>query len=280
MLSLYKLVLRTNIKSPIILFPLIFPFILLLMYSVTVPNGLTEAQVDQYIASMLVTVIALTTMQSGLMGFGFNFMNMKHSVLLKRVGATKINKFEVLGAFFLYGITVWFISIVWIFALILILSASGMFYSFPIDPMTGGAILDGTKTVGHLKLNSLNWGKLFASTIVMVYLSYSLGLFFVSVAKDDLTFQAIVMLYFFSVGILGGMMIPGEIPTWMVDVGYLIPHSYANELYSLSVGTVVVGESTSNVASITTSKFVLDIIIPIIVGTTAIFGATKFLKFS
>gem|GEM_PF-3290271 len=112
MLALYKLVAKTNLKSPTISFPLIFPIIIMLLLStgVVINPDLKSVdnvtQVNNQITNIFVTVVAIVTMQTGLMGFGFNFMNLKKSVMLRRIGATKLKKSEVIGAMIGYGLTI------------------------------------------------------------------------------------------------------------------------------------------------------------------------------
>jgi hypothetical protein len=101
--SLYKLITKTNLTAPYIVFPLVMPIILVLFYSTLITGTHVEAQLA--VNSIIVTVLAMSTMQSGIMGFGYNFLNIKKSVLLKRAGATKLTKMDVLGAVALYGIT-------------------------------------------------------------------------------------------------------------------------------------------------------------------------------
>ncbi len=269
--SLYKLITKTNLKSPMTAFPLIFPLIMILMYSVLIPEDLSVQEVNSAILIVLMTAISLITMQSGLMGFGFNFVKLKKSVMLRRIGATKLSKTDVLGAVVLYGLTIWLISMIWIFIWGYIFSSAGLFYS----------IKDGNHVVGHLNILNIDWPMFIGATIVMVLISYSIGLFFASFAKNDSVFQAIVMTYFFSVGLLGGLMIPGVVPDWMIYVGYVIPHSYANELYGIATGSVVVGYAGTNpeIIYISQAKEIADFIVPIVLSFVITFGAIKILKF-
>lgn len=254
--SLYKLILKTNIKSPVIAFPLVFPLILILTYSASV-NSQESADL------IIITLLTMMTMQSGLMGFGMNFMNLKKSVLLRRIGATKMSKGEVLGAVMLYGMTIWLISIVWIISLAGIFDAAGLFWS--IDS-------EGTKIFYHISWSSYNWGKMFFATIVGLYLSFAIGLFFCSIAKNIEMFQGMTMMYFFSAMFLGGLIFNlDEMPIWMEWVGYLIPHTYFADLFTWAGDTMGVKSWDA--------KNTADIIICILIGTLAIIGSIKFLKF-
>jgi len=272
--SLYKLITKTNLKSPVIAFPLVFPLILLLMYSVMIGDNLkTAPEVDTAVMVMFITAISLTTMQSGLMGFGFNFIKLKKSVMLRRIGATKLKKEEVLGAVMLYGLTIWLISIVWLTIWAYIFSASGLFYSIQSD---GGHI------TGHLKLQNLNWPMFLAGTISMLMISYAIGLFFASFAKDDSVFHAMTSTYFFTVGLIGGLMIPVAKPQWMIDAAYILPNAYPNELFGLASGAIGIAgipSSSSPFQLITQGKAIADFCVPVILSVLIFIAAVKVLKF-
>ncbi|NQX83117.1 MAG: hypothetical protein HRS50_00160 [Mycoplasmataceae bacterium] len=259
--SLYKLITKTNLKSPAIAFPLIMPLVFILLYSVGIEDGLDSASMDAIVASFLITTLSIQTMNSGLMGFGINFMSIKKSVLLRRIGATKLRKLDVIIAVLLYGLTMWLITFVWIFILIIVFNMSGLFYSLNSK--------EHILTTGIASFFTLiEWPKLIAALIIMLIVSYSFSLFIVSITHNETTYQAIIMFYFFTASFMGGMIFPGEIPEWMNIVGYLIPHAYAGELFDWTIGE-----------EIPTTKLVFDFIVPIIFTTACMFGAVKLLKF-
>ncbi len=81
------------------------PLIFVLLYATGVSDGLNQAGIDALVAGFFCTIMAVTTMQSGLMGFGINFISIKKSVLLKRIGATELEKRDVILATLLFGLT-------------------------------------------------------------------------------------------------------------------------------------------------------------------------------
>ncbi len=265
MSSLYKLVTKTNLKSPTLAFPLVMPLVFILLYSVGIDIGLGQEAVDMAVAGFFVTIISITTMQNGLMGFGINFISIKKSVLLKRIGATELSKMDVIIALLLYGLTLWVISMVWITLAIIVFSAMGVFYS------AEGAVAGATAWMQYV-----NWAKIALSTLVMLVPSYALGLFFTSVAKDDQAYMGMAMLYFFFAGFVGGIMFPPTalVPHWMQWVGYLVPHSYIGNFYDWSAGYSIgiwgLGESAT---------LAVSAIIPLTFGVAITFAAAKTLKF-
>ncbi len=261
MISLYKLITKTNLKSPTLAFPLIFPLIFVLLYSVGIRTDLNSVEIDKLVASFFVTILAVQTMQSGLMGFGINFISIKKSVLLKRFGATELTKKDVIFSLLFFGLTLWIISVVWIFFIILLFNWIGVFYS-----LNGDVKVTGTSAVAWIQY--VNWGKMILATLVMLYVSYSLGLFFTSIAHDDQMYMGMAMLYFFFAAFIGGILFPGDIPVWMEYTGYIVPHSYVGYLYDWAAGF--------NVAN---WKLITGVIVPIVFGTFMVVLATFKLKF-
>ena len=262
MKSLYKLVLKTNIKGPSLAFPLIMPFVFILLYSVMITPGLNQGNVNKIVSSFYIAIVSVITMQSGLMGFGINFTTIKKSVLLRRIGATELSKMDVILAMILFGLTLWVISFIWILLLTVVFTEIGIFYSAP-------QFENGKNVVASLEwLQLINWGRLIATTLVMLFLSYTMGMFFTTIAPDDQAYMGIAMMYFFFAAFFGGLLMPGDTPAWMEYIGYIVPHGYIDPLYDW-----VIGKKIEVVSGI------LGIVIPLIVGTLALFGAAKLLKF-
>ncbi len=279
MWSLYKLITKTNIKSPTLAFPLVMPLIFVLLYSTGVADGLKQEQMDVLVAGFFVTILSVMTMQSGLMGFGINFVAIKKSVLLKRIGATELNKAHVIFALLLFGLTLWVITVVWITLVIILFSAMGVFVSQAGLIIDGNLIVDQTidpvKATAFGWMSNVAWGKLAVATLVMLYASYGLGIFFTAIAKDDQMYMGIAMLYFFLAAFIGGIMFPGDTPEWMEYLGYLVPHSYVGPIYDWAGGADI-GSATGEIPA---WEFSLGIIVPIVFGTLITFAGIKALKF-
>lgn len=214
MWSLYKLELRTVIKSPSMMMPLLFPVILSFFYSTLLvtsnnPSGGIDAQLG------FIILLSMGALSSGIMGFGFRFMNMKNSVLLRRIGASKITKSEVLGAIVLASITVLFIQFTWDSIIWTFLSAIhfGNFNGNTID----------------FSWAALNFKYLIPGISLLILASYSMGIFIVSIGKNTEQYQAIAILYFSSSMFLSGLMIPtlAEHDVWTHYIGWFLSVSWA-----------------------------------------------------
>lgn len=272
MKSLYKLITTTNLKSPTLAFPLIMPLIFVLLYSVGMSDGMSQLQANQQVAIYFSTILSITTMQSGLMGFGINFISLKKSVLLKRIGATELSKTDVIMAVLLFGLTLWVISVIWIVLMVVFFSAVGVFSSAAGTYISGNVIFNISNSTTNATafgwMAQISWWKTAIATLVMLYCSYGLGLFITTISKDDQAYMGMAMLYFFFAGFIGGLMFPGDVPNWMVYLGYLVPHSYVGSLYDW-----VAGQDVAN------WELALGFIVPILFGTGITFAAIKLLKF-
>ncbi len=278
--SLYKLITKTNLKSPTLAFPLVMPVIFLLLYSTGVPSGMDQSMIDARVALFYTTILSITTMQSGLMGFGINFISLKKSVMLKRIGATELTKTDVILATALFGLTLWLISFVFITIVISLLSFMHVYSSTAGISIVGGIASVTDKTTYATMfgwIGYINWGRLIFATLVMLYTSYGLGLLFTSSAKDEQSYMGLAMLYFFFAGFIGGLMFPGDIPGWMQAIGYVIPHSYIGNIYDWVAGGDITIWNMQNVSN--GIALLLSTIIPIFFGTIFIFAAIKTLKF-
>lgn len=279
MLSVYKLITKTNLKSPVIAFPLLMPIVLLFLFSINISS-------EEELANALVTLIALITLQAGIFGFGFTFLEMRKSVLLRRVGATKITKQEVMFAILFYGITIWLITIVWTLGFASILSVSGFFR-------------DDNGNVLHIPWAEITWSIVGLATILSLILSFPLGLLFVSLSKNEQQFSFYASTYFFAVAFLGGMFFPNAGITWMKYTSYLIPHSYNLHMYQAGAFGVAftdifnwssgysytfttIDVSTGLLETVTVEvpgwEAALNFWVPIAVGGAALGGAAKMFK--
>lgn len=250
MSALYKLILKTNIKSPALAFPLVTPIVFVLVF-VTGTN-------DQELTASFFKIISIMLMQSGTFGFGFNMIALKKSIMLKRIGATKVTKPQVLVASIFYGWTMLLISLIWTTSFTFILSASG-YYQSPIDGHTL-----------HMDFGSIvNWGYIVLGMIISILVSYSIGIMFVSLARTDEQFAMMAMFYLFFTILLAGLLINNEIRQeipWMVWIGYFNPTVWANDIINFGV----IGANTE--------ELWLEIVVPILFAAAAIGISLKTFK--
>ncbi|BDV03727.1 MAG: hypothetical protein HPPSJP_4480 [Candidatus Hepatoplasma scabrum] len=254
MTALYKLILKTNIKSPALAFPIVTPIVFILVF-VTGTN-------DQELTTSFFKIISIMLMQSGTFGFGFNMIALKKSIMLKRIGATKIRKWEVLTANILYGWTMLLISLVWTTSFAFILSASG-YYISPVDGSTLHLNFAGVTGWGG------NWGYIVLGILISILVGYSIGIMFVSLAKTDEQFAMYAMFYLFFTILLAGLLINNEIRQeipFMVWVGYFNPTVWANSVINFGV------------TGVNNEELWLEIVVPILMSFLAIGVSLKTFK--
>lgn len=122
MKALLKLEFKTLFKNPASLFYVLFPVMLLLVLPPTM--GQVDADGNVNIASIVSSVISISLMSNLTMTFGFALLELKKSVILKRIGSTSITKFEAMSTFFMYQILISIFSLFVIFSLVAILDVT------------------------------------------------------------------------------------------------------------------------------------------------------------
>lgn len=267
MKDIYKLVTKTNIKTPLVLFPIIFPTIFLLMYSALIHNGKSGIEIDQLVAGFFCTALAIQTMHSGFLSYGVVFIALKRSVLLKRMGSTEMNKLDIILGIAFFGLTLWIISLIWVFLLTIFMCWIGMFYSVHNNILDDS--ITHVTTTGVIEwMKYISWGKLAVTTLIMLVTSYSIGLLLTTISRDEQMYLGLGFLVFIVSGFFGGIMFPSASPDWMSYIGYIVPHSYIDNLYDWANGKQV-----------PTYEIVLGVLIPITTSVVCITLGTKLLKF-
>ncbi len=199
MLTIYKLFHRYNMRS---FFDPFFTFVFpILIYAIL--GSLMDYKI------MFAGVVAMTGM-SGLTSMPAAMLELKQSVILKRIGASpiKTSKFTfVIVSYFTLEIS---LAIVWLILWALILHQ---------DPSMFSSLGTVTGLLSFLYGNLLN-----------IVLSISLGFFLVSVSKSQQQAQVISMLLMFVAQFLSGMFITinviasNEVMNW---ISRLIPYRYS-----------------------------------------------------
>lgn len=212
MWSFFKLQARVRFKSPELIFPILFPLIMTVLLAPHFTSN--ESVVTAYGA-----LIALSVMQGGLFGMGFTLIDIKESVLMKRVGATKITKAGILTGLMMVTVVIMLITILWQTILFAIFSGTDVFNGFTME------------------WGTISWGGFIFGIIIGTALSLSIGMFFSVISKDQNSFSTYAFLYFFAAAFLGGIMVPNAGIPWTRDVGYVIPSSWnANLIIGASQG--------------------------------------------
>ncbi|BDV02223.1 MAG: hypothetical protein HPAVJP_1120 [Candidatus Hepatoplasma vulgare] len=212
MWSFFKLQAKVRFKSPELIFPIIFPLVLTLLFG-------SYFESDSEVTRAYGALIALSIMQGGLFGMGFTLIDTKESVLMKRVGATSITKRGILIGLMMVTLIVMLITLLWQTILFAIFSGTGIFNNY------------------DMQWGQIAWGGFIFGIIIGAALSLSIGMFFAVVSKDQNTFSTYAFLYFFGAAFLGGMMVPNSGIPWTRYVGYVFPSSWnANLIMGASLG--------------------------------------------
>ncbi len=211
MWAVYKLRARTYFHSPSAYMLIFIALIYLAIFGTIVGTNFGDDPImgPVALANVFGIILTLLIMSSASYQFGFEFLDMKKSVLLRRIGASKVNKSVVVGSFILWALTVLMIVVVFVFFLIAIFSsASGLLPKF------------NWKTV--------NYFGLFVAIIIGAIGSYVIAFFFVALSNDTDTYNICTTLFFFASTALGGLFGGGA--HWMYIIGHLTPIGWTADL--------------------------------------------------
>lgn len=250
--------------------------------TVLLPNGATinmgGANIDNEIFRMkisyaniaIITSIAMMMVMSAAMQtFGMSFFEMKDSVLLKRIGATKISKGSAVGSFILWGLTSMLFIIGWMSLWV------GVFQIPAISESTNGLLY-----VDPSVWANVNWAGFFVAVITTSIAFYAIAFFFVSFNKNSESYQISSTFYFFLAVFLGGTFTPDANREWMTIISYLTPLGWGTDLAISSM----IGNNVFDINSIATIEHVTNFeaigrfVFPLLLGGLAGLASIKLFK--
>ncbi len=199
MIALIKLLGRTYYKSPSWITGYIIPALFLAIFS-TIPGSNLTSSVS--------IVVTMTLINQGITMFGFNLIELRKSVIFKRIGSTAITKPMAMMAFFIWAFISTGFIIIYIFLLTWIFDATNL------------SIFD---------WDIVNWAGVIPMIFVGLAVSLALSFLFVTISKNVETFTMYELLYFLLATFVGGIFFPGPNPEWMIWVGKFIPHVYVSD---------------------------------------------------
>ena len=249
---------------------------LIVIGSISVAKGTQVAIASRENIAIVSSISGLMIFNSALWTFGLPFFEMKKSVLLKRIGATKINKPTAIGAFLLWGMTTTLFILIWI-------SMWVGFFQIP-------AIADGTNNLLFISSSiwaKVNWGGLFVGIIITTLSFYSIAFLFVSFNKNSEIYNITGTFYYFIVAFLGGAVVPTINRDWMTVIGYMSPLGWTSKF----MGDAMLGQHVFDLSGYQTLlpgsdqfknigefKAIGRILFPIVFGTLALGASAKIFK--
>ncbi len=221
--------------------------------------------------AIISSITILMVMNSALYSFGFSFFEMKDSILLKRIGATKITKIEAIGSFLIWGMTTMVFILAWISFWV------GIFQIPAIAKLTGGLLYVSPKL-----WENVNWGGFVVSILITSISFYAIAFFFVSILSDAEQYNIMTTFYFFVVAFLGGVFTPNANREWMKIIGHMSPLGWGSELMNHSMQGLPVfdlgGYKIPLHDDIGSFEAVGHFAFPIIYGSLAAGASLKFFK--
>lgn len=152
--------------------------------------------------------ILLGPVTAGFQALSFAIMEWKNSILLKRIEATPLKKWQFLFGLVTFYFVLSILSSIWIFIWTIIIEPSSV-----------------------KNFSQINWGYFILGLILVILLSLIMAIFIAGISKSEGVCQAITFSIYFPSIFLGGLTIPSVAFGGGIDVlntiGYFIPHKYA-----------------------------------------------------
>ncbi|NOQ50388.1 MAG: hypothetical protein GQ557_01820 [Mycoplasmataceae bacterium] len=204
-------------RSPSSLLLFIFSTLYIIIFGTLVSmaaEGMPPAQASAMVGAAFGTILTLMILSSASYQFGTNFLIMKDSVLLRRIGASKLTKPQVIGAFLLWALTTLFIVVIYVFLTLYLFS-------------------DVLSLIPIFYWSNVNWLGLTVAIIIGAISAYIFSFLLLSLANDTETYNIFNTLYFFFATALGGLF--GGNADWMFVFGHATPIGWTADFISNSM---------------------------------------------
>lgn len=264
MFSLYKLQAKIYFKGADAFFSFFTAFVFLLIFgSIVKYSGADDESLSLGMLIVFGSVTSITIMNVSFNSFGYGLFDMKNSVLIRRIGATKLTKSDVLSSFILWGTTIVIMQILWLFALMLLM---------------GNAI----NYFPSLELSGISWVGLIYGILIGSVASFGVALFLVSISKSTQIYQVFSTLYFFLFAAFGGLFTPTVSARWMEIIGWFSPLTWTAHIISHAMQGAPVfnlgGYTISPTDSVNAANAVAEVFAPIVFAIVFIGLTTKTFK--
>ena len=204
--SLFKLQAKSALKNPTTYMSLVMATIFMIVFGAVFSVGSEGSSVGTGIA--LGVVISMIMLNNANNAFGYSLFTLKDSIMLKRIGSTKITKFGAVVSFILWGITQLLFTILYLLILTWFLGAVGFFPALIWNPSNEYGI---------------NYIGLFTAIIIGGISFYLISFFFASISTSAESYRVISQFYFFFAVLLGGGFSMTGGSEWQSIVSKLTP---------------------------------------------------------
>ncbi len=217
MFTIIKMQARSILRNPASFFIVVFPIILVsVLTSVALANASTlgtEEQLNGVLSIVLSSVIAITVLSAINNSFGSNFMELKKSIIIKRLGSTQVTKTSAMLGFLLWAV---------ILATVQVLYTIFLFWIVDIIP---GLLTTSNDIEGTFFSPNIDWLSVIYGLVMLMIISFAMTFFFMSIAQNTETYQIMAFFYFFLVMYFGGLIFTTNVQ-WMNVASLFLPHTY------------------------------------------------------
>lgn len=263
MTAIIKMQARTFLRNPSSVFFIIFPIIMMTVLGSVSTNNLAPEAASQAMLLVITNVITITAMSTLLTNFGSNFMELKRSVIIKRLGSTQVTKFEALAGFMIWAIFQTIFSIFYIIFL-------GVLFTNWTGWMAPEIAWSNVDPLGAIY-----------GIVLLMLISFTMAFLIISLSPSSEVYQIFAFLYFFLVLYFGGLIFPTVNIEWMNIFSLFLPHTYVAHFlggafnggeYAFSGGPVSIWDFTNwtdeyVLEGVSSLNIVMPIVVVIISGT-------------
>ncbi len=230
--SLFKLLFKTTFRNlagytryvlPLLLVLVLGSFVIIQMNALEFPNEfLKEQALAEAMGQTMAQILTIGIISGALFTFGISFMDLKRSIIIKRIGTSSLSKGSVLFTFWLFSLFVTMTIIIWNLSVAAIFGATGIIPNLP-----------------WIEIGIEGWLAFLFAVVITNITSTIIAFLFISISRNMEVFSGIATLYFFATMFLGGLTLPGSSDiTWLRYVGYAIPGVYSAQFIGASLSTV------------------------------------------
>lgn len=237
--------------------------------------------------NLIIGIITLEVVSAGSFTMPTCIMEIKTSVLMKRIGSTPIKPWMFIITSFIYYFLIIILVIIWMF-FFTFLFFGFIDFKFGNETIKGMNLIFGNGVVAQQKYG-INWLGMIVSLIYMSTVSIFVGLFNISTSKTSASCNIkSSMLYFISL-VLSGMLFPLSIisnNTILNVFSYLTPFRYSNTLVVVSwlngdiFNPNTIDFNSIGVGSISNVDVIISFIVPIIIILASVFVMIKLFKWN
>lgn len=250
--------------------------------------------------NVLIGLITLEVISAGTFSMPSSIMEIKTSILMKRIGSTPIKQWMFIATTFFYYFLINLLITIWMFFWVFIMFGFQTYKFENSNQLVKGyqllfgsgsyKIVNPGPNQSEIASYGINWFGMVISLIYMNMISIFIGLFNLSTSKTVTALNTKGTMLYFASMLLSGMLFPLSIVTQnpvLNGLSYITPYRYSNALVNASWMNVDIFNPYAsqyskvlNDISITPVDLVISFIVPILIISASVVAMIKMFRWS